>query len=153
MATLLGTDTYKKETSTDPSARANGQVTSGTVVEFTAQYTTLATEASGDVLPIFVLPVGAYFRSLEVSTDGVGGTAVIITSVGDLASAARYATGDLALTAASTNPLPMLMLGAIGVTPFAVTAGDAQTLTCTLTGTFPMTAGKLITFIGTYRMP
>lgn len=149
----FNTTEYAGQISTLHSGLPNGNKVSGQLCEFFTTYTTTGTEAAADIIAIVKLPVGAIFRFMEVATDGCGGTSVVLTSIGDLASAARYATGDLALTAASTNPLPMLMLGANAVSPFVVTSGDAQVLTGTLAGTLPMTAAKTITFRGVYLLP
>jgi len=133
--------------------RVEGQRLTGDMRFLRAVYTTGVTEVATDTVSFCDLPIGSYLIPwlTWVSTDGVGGTSVIFTSFGDSGDVARYATADLALTAAG-GPLVLTPLNAILITPFAVTAA-AKTLRGALAGTFPMTAGKKIVLNAVFRMP
>jgi len=152
MATLLGTDTYQKQASTNPAAQPLGQTISGDVQEITGTYTILGTEATNDVLPLFKLPVGAILRDMWVSTDGVGGTSVIFSEVGDAGNADRYATTDIALTAAGIE-IKMTATATQALTPFVIDSAANQTVTGTITHGGAPTAGKLVVVRAEYRMP
>lgn len=152
MATLLGTDTYQKQASTNPAARPDGQLVSGDIAEITGTYTILGTEASGDVLPLFKLPIGAVLRDMYVTTDGVGGTSVLFSEIGDAGDADRYATTDIALTAAAIET-KMTARNTNALAPYAVASAANQTVTGTITHSGAPTAGKLIVIRAQYRMP
>jgi len=153
MATLLGTDTFQKQASTNPGARPLGQVISGDVQEITGTYTTTAADAAADIIPLFKLPVGAILRDMYVTTDGIGGTGFIFSSIGDAGDDDRYATTDIALTAAGIE-IKMTARNTNALAPFAVDTAANQTVTGTLaSGSGTVTAGKLIVIRASYRMP
>lgn len=156
MAALLGTDLYQKQAASpkNPAARPNGQSVSGELVEFSAKYTILGSETSGDTLPIVTLPIGAILRpsSMQVSTDGVGGTSVVIASIGDAGSATRYSSTSVALTTAATNTA-VTEAAANALAPYAIASEANRTVVATITHSGAPTAGKLIVIRGLYRMP
>ena len=154
MATLLGTDTYQKQASTNPGARPSGQVVSGTVVEFFGTYTVTGAEVTGDTVPLIKLPIGAILRpsSVRISTDAIGGTTAVFTQIGDAGSAGRYSGTSIPLTAAQTETA-VTPTNAIAVTPFAVDTAANQTVVATMTHAGAPTAGKKIVVRGEYRMP
>ena len=152
MATLLGTDVFQRQTSTNPAARPDGQLVSGDIAEITGTYTVLGTETSGDTLPLFKLPIGAILRAMFVSTDAIGGTSALFSEIGDAGDADRYATTDIPLTAAQTETA-MAMTNAIAVTPYVIATAANQAVTGTITHSAAPTAGKKIVIRAQYRMP
>ena len=118
-----------------------------------AIYTTGVTEVATDVIQIARLPAGAILlpEKCWFFTDGVGGTAVVYTSIGDALDAARYATVDIALTAASTIPIFPTVLVALLLTRY-VMLPTSNVITALTAGTFPLTAGKKIVHHLEYRM-
>jgi hypothetical protein len=152
MATLLGTDTFQKQNSTNPAAKPDGSAISGDIREITGTYTCTGSELTGDTLPLFKLPIGASLREMYVSTDGVGGTSVIFSEIGDAGDADRYATTDIALTAAGVET-KMTARATNALAPFAVDTAANQTVTGTITHGGAPTAGKVIVLRASYRMP
>jgi hypothetical protein len=152
MATLLGTDLYRKETAGIQSALPAGQNLTGEHMQFQGTYTILGTEAAADILPIVKLPIGAQLTSLLVSTDAIGGTTVTFTGIGDAGSAQRYSSTAIPLTAAQSETA-MTKTNAICVTPFTIDTDANATILAVFGGTLPATAGKKITFRGFFRMP
>ena len=132
----------------------DGTKVTGDIRMLESIYTTDATEVTGAVIRIGVLPVGAYLlpEKCWAFSEGIGGTTIIATSIGDQADDDRYATADLALTAASTILLPFVPLAAILLARHKITAAS-NIITATLTGTFPATAAKKIIWHLEYRMP
>lgn len=151
---LFSTDIYTGQSSVNAKDRPLGSKVTGDIRMCEAIYTTGITEVATDVIQFAKLPVGAILlpEKCWFFTDGVGGTAVVFTSIGDALDAARYATVDIALTAASTVPIFPTVLVALLLTRFPVTA-TSNVITGTLAGTFPMTAGKKIVIHLEYRMP
>lgn len=108
-------------------------------------YTTTATEVTTDIIRWCVLPLGAKLlvEKCWFISEGVGGTSVIITSFGDEGDNARYATADIALTAASSATLAVTPLVANVLTRYTVVEAS-KTLVTPITGTFPMTINKKV---------
>ena len=150
---LLSTDVYTGQSSLNVKDRIEGQRVSGDIRMVEAIYITTALEITADVMQVVKLPVGAILlpEKCWCFTDGVGGTAVIYTSMGDALDAARYSTGDLALTAASTVPLLVVPTVALLLTRYVMLA-TSNVITFTTAGTFPLTAGKKIVHHLEYRM-
>lgn len=119
---------------------------------FEAIWTILGTEAVGDFIEFFDLPIGAYFLPEESRfiSDGIGGTSVTFTKIGDLVDDDRYTATAIALTAAGI--VAITPIGANLLDRFKVAAGS-QTIRGVLGGTLPATAGKRVKLIGKYRLP
>jgi hypothetical protein len=119
---------------------------------FESPYTTLGTEVANDTIDFFDLPIGAIFipEETRIVTDGVGGTGVTFSKLGDPLVDNRYWATAIPLTAAGVNV--MAGLGANLLARYKVAAGG-QSIRGTLAGTFPMTAGKKIVMHGKYRFP
>ena len=152
MATLLGTDTYQKQVSTNPGARPNGQLVSGEMFEFFGTYTCTGAEVTADVIPLIKLPIGAILRpgSVRISTDAVGGTSVVFSKIGDAGDDDRYTATSVALTAAGTE-LSLTLVNANVVAPFTIDSAANQTVLGTMTHSGAPTAGKKIVIRGLYR--
>ena len=105
---LLSTTVYALQSSLNAKDRVEGQRVSGDIRMFETDYTTTGLEVTADVMQVAQLPIGSILlpEKCWVWSEGIGGTAIIYTSMGDAVDAARYATGDLALTAASAAILP-----------------------------------------------
>lgn len=141
------------QASRNPKDRVEGQRVSGDHFIMEPKYTATGLEVTADVLQIAQIPVGALLLTEKCwfFTDGVGGTAIVFTSIGDALDAARYATSDIALTAASTVPIPIVTLPALLLARYPVLA-TSNIITATTAGTFPMTAGKIIVCHLEYRI-
>lgn len=154
MATLLGTDTYQKQASSNPAAKPEGQAISGELKEIFGTYTCTGAEVTADVIPLFKLPIGAILRpgTMRISTDAIGGTTAVFTQIGDAGSANRYSSTSIPLTAAQTETA-VTPTNAIAVTPFVVDTAANQTVLATMTHAGAPTAGKKIVVRALYRMP
>lgn len=141
------------QASRNPKDRVEGQRVSGDHFILEAKYTATAAEVTADVLQIGQIPVGSHLlpEKCWFFTDGVGGTSIIFTSIGDALDAARYATSDIALTAASTVPIMVVPTVALLLARYPVLA-TSNIITATTAGTFPMTAGKIIVCHLEYRI-
>ena len=129
--------------------RSASNISNGEVRVLTAEYkfgwkTGETAAASGDIVKLARLDPGITIFSNEivVYSEGIGGTSVTFTALGDQQTANRYSTTAVALTAA----------GWVNVTPaVATTIPDVlivkdvnDVLQATLGGTLPATAGKRI---------
>ena len=85
-------------------------------------------------------------------SEGIGGTTIILTSFGDEGDNARYATADIAVTAASSVILPATALVAGLLSRYVVVAASVN-IVSVMTGTFPATINKKIIGHFEYRMP
>jgi len=150
---LFSTDVYTGQSTVNARSRIEGQRVSGDIRMVEAIYTTTALEVTADTMQIAKLPAGAILlpEKCWFFTDGVGGTAVVYTSIGDALDAARYATVDIALTAASTIPIFPTVLVALLLTRY-VMLPTSNVITALTAGTFPLTAGKKIVHHLEYRM-
>ena len=117
-------------------------------------YTTTATEVTADIIRWCVLPLGAKLlvENCWFISEGTGGTSVIITSFGDEADNARYATADIALTAASSAKIAVTPLVANVLTRYTIVEAS-KTLVTPITGTFPLTINKKVVGHFEYFMP
>lgn len=120
--------------------RAEGQI-------FVAEpiYLTTALEVTSDIIRWYILPIGAKLlvENCWFISEGTGGTSVIITSFGDEGDNARYATADIALTAASSAKIAVTPLVANVLTRYTIVEAS-KTLVTPITGTFPMTVNKKV---------
>lgn len=117
-------------------------------------YTTTATEVTSDIIRWLWLPLGSKLLTEKCWfwSEGVGGTAVILTSFGDEGDNARYATADIAVTAASTATIAVTPLAAIMLPRYTIVEAS-KTLVTVVTGTLPMTISKRIIGHFEYLMP
>lgn len=136
--------------------RSASNISNGEVRVLTAEYkfgwkSGETAAASGDIVKLARLDPGIHVFSNEivVFSEGIGGTTVTFTALGDQQLANRYSTTAIALTAA----------GWVTVTPaVATTIPDVlivkdvnDVLQATLGGTLPATAGKRIWVRVKYR--
>jgi hypothetical protein len=108
-------------------------------------YTTTATEVTSDIIRWYIMPLGAKLlvEKCWMVSEGIGGTSVVATSFGDEADNARYATADIALTAASTAFIAFTPLIANVLTRYVIVEAS-KTLVTPVTGTFPLTIAKKV---------
>ena len=134
--------------------RVEGQMVTGDIRVLEATYTTTATEVSTDLVRFGILPIGAYLlpEKCWVFSEGTGGTTVVFTSIGDEADSARYATADIALTAASSAVISLTPLVAVMLTRPIITSAMVA-IVGVLSGTLPMTINKKVVIHLEYRMP
>jgi len=126
-------------------SRLKGRELTAAIMVAMVTHTVTAAEAAADVLNIIDLPVGCQLLTdqVKISNDAAGGTAAVISKLGDATDDDRYSATNVALTAAGI--VTVTPTNAIMVTPYRIELANV-TLKATLAGTFPMTAGKKITF-------
>jgi hypothetical protein len=110
-------------------------------------------EASGDIIQFGRLDPGITVQpdNMKILSEGIGGTAVTFTAVGDQQVPNRYSTTALPLTAAGFVPVVPIVTTTI---PEPVITKDVNDIIQgTLGGTLPVTAGKRIWLRVRYRMP
>lgn len=144
--------TYAAQIDGNPRNRIDASVGCGETRLLEVEYKVLATEASGDILKLYQLPAGAVVlpEKTVVFSEGIGGTSVTLTKIGDQGDDDRYSATAVALTAA----------GIVNVTPatFAtppnrvVIDSTNNVLQATLGGTLPATANKRFVVQVTYRL-
>lgn len=103
-----------------------------------------AAAASGDIVKLARLDPGITIFSNEivVYSEGIGGTTVTFTALGDQQTANRYTTTAIPLTAAGWAPVTPVVATTI---PDVVIVKDVNdVLQGTLGGTLPATVGKRI---------
>ena len=117
-------------------------------------YTTTATEVTTDIIRWIVMPLGAriLIENCWMISEGIGGTSVVATSIGDEADDDRYATTDIALTAASSAKIAVTPLVANVLTRYTIVEAS-KTIISPITGTFPLTISKKVVFHIEYLMP
>jgi hypothetical protein len=150
----LDSDIMAAQVNISPRYRPEGQKVTGDLRVCEATYTTTALEVTNDIIRWVSLPVGAivFIDKCWLFSEGIGGTAIIATSFGDQLDNARYATADIALTAASSAILPFTPLTTVILTRY-VTLSTSNILVTPITGTFPATVSKKIVGHFEYRMP
>lgn len=150
---LINTVEMAGQASLNVKDRVEGQKISGDLRIAETTWLTTGAEVTADVLQIARLPVGAilYPEKCWFVSEGIGGTAIVFTSIGDALDAARYATVDIALTAASTVPIFLTVLVPLFLTRYVMLA-TSNIITATTAGTFPPTAAKKVICHLEYRM-
>lgn len=151
---LINTDVMAGQIDVNLRNRVEGQRVTGDLRICEATWLTTGAEVTADVLQIAKLPVGAILfpEKCFFVSEGIGGTAIVFTSIGDALDAARYATVDIALTAASTVPIFLTVLVPLFLTRYVMLA-TSNVITATTAGTFPPTAAKKVLCHLEYRMP
>jgi hypothetical protein len=128
--------------------RADANVAMGELRESTFEYKfgwkAGVVEASGDILQLGRLDpnVVVHADDITVLSEGIGGTTITFTAVGDQQSANRYSTTAIPLTAAGYAKL--VPVPATTVPEVKIASGVNDVLQGTLGGTLPATAGKRI---------
>jgi hypothetical protein len=108
------------------------------------EYAFVGTEASGDILKLGQLPPGVTIvNKMELVSEGIGGTTVTFTAIGDQQTANRYTTTAVPLTAATAGAAITPVI-ANTVPPVTITKDVNDVIQGTLGGTLPATAGKRI---------
>jgi hypothetical protein len=109
------------------------------------EYAFVGTEASGDILKLGQLPPGVTIMADEIKlqSEGIGGTTVTFTAIGDQQTANRYTTTAVPLTAATAGAA-ITPVVANTIPPVVITKDVNDVIQGTLGGTLPATAGKRI---------
>jgi hypothetical protein len=161
MPNTLNTQTYLDQTSGNPRKRLDSQVASGDIRWIEIPYVTTGAEGAGDILNVYQLNNGVVVLPEQswVASEGIGGTAITISKLGDAVDDDRYGTA-IALTAAGVvSPLTYNLAASI-ITRTPTNSGDVlagtpatNVLKATLAGTFPATANKKVIFGIAFRLP
>jgi hypothetical protein len=125
---------------------ANGESRTATL-----EYKFVGTEASGDILKLGRLDPGVTVLAdeMKILSEGIGGTSVTFTAIGDQQTANRYSTTAAALTAAGY--VAVTPVAATTIPEVAITRDVNDVIQGTLGGTLPATAGKKIWVRVRYR--
>jgi len=132
--------------------RAASNVANGDLREATLEYKFIGTEASGDILKFGRLDPGVTVQSdnMKLLSEGIGGTTVTLTAIGDQQTANRYTTTAVAATAAGFVAITPAV--ATTIPEVTITQGTNDVIQGTLGGTLPATAGKRIWLRVRYRL-
>lgn len=153
MALLTGTNTQQRQAAAlkNPAATPTADVIGAQRLDFSGTYTVTGSEATGDQIPVVVLPIGAQLipESVRVSTDGAAGTSTAIAKLGDAGDDDRYSATAITITGAVTATA-VTATNAITLTPYVVATEANRTVLATITHAGAPTAGKLIHFKGQY---
>jgi hypothetical protein len=128
--------------------RADSGVAMGEIRESTYEYKfgwkAGVIEASGDILQLGQLDNGVVVHAddITVLSEGIGGTTVTFTAVGDQQTANRYTATAIPLTAAGYAKL--VPAPATTIPEVKITGGTNDVIQGTLGGTLPATPGKRI---------
>ena len=143
--------TYAAQIDGNPRNRIDASVMSAEVRFTEIEYKILGTEASGDILKLVQLQNGVivYPEQSLVISEGIGGTGVTLTAIGDQAKANRYSASAVALTAAGVVPLTVVAADRAAPVKTDSTNNVIQT---TLGGTLPATVGKKFWLKLAYRI-
>lgn len=156
MATL-NTDVATAQASPNVKDRVDGNSVTGQIRYAEAVFTTPAAPstllASGDVINIVTLPVGAIVLPERswVANEALAGTSTVISKIGDSADDDRYSATSISLVSA----------GSVAVTAAAATSvvvrtpvtKDTNTLKATVTFTGAVTTGVKVRFSIAYILP
>lgn len=151
MATI-NSATYDAQFGENPRYRLDNSVLTAEVRFAEIEYVVKGTEAANDVINLCDLPIGAmvYPEHCAVVSEGIGGTGVTFSKVGDAKVLDRYSAAALALTAAGW--VPFVVVPANRIAPFVIDS-ETKTIKATLVGTLPATAGKKVRVRIGYRLP
>ena len=132
--------------------RAASNVANGDLREATLEYKFGGTEASGDILKFGRLDPGVTVQSdsMKLLSEGIGGTTVTLTAIGDQQTANRYTTTAVAATAAGFVAITPAV--ATTIPEVTITQGVNDVIQGTLGGTLPATVGKRIWLRVRYRL-
>jgi hypothetical protein len=143
--------TYAAQIGGNPRNRVDASVLSAEVRFAELAYAFTGTEAVGDILLFGQLQNGCiiYTELCALISEGIGGTTVTLTKVGDALVDNRYSNAALAATAAGY--VPFVVIPANRSVPY-VLADGGNVIQATLGGTLPATAGKRIWLKMAYRI-
>jgi hypothetical protein len=143
--------TYDAQIGGNPRNRIDASVLSAEVRFAELEYAIKGTEAAGDILKLGQIQNGVvvYPEQSAVISEGIGGTAVTLTAIGDQASANRYSSAAVALTAAGFVPLTVIAANRAAMAKIDSTNNVIQ---ATLGGTLPATTGKKFWLKLAYRI-
>jgi hypothetical protein len=147
----LNSATYAAQIDGNPRNRLDASVMSAEVRFAEIEYKIVGTEASGDILKLVQLQNGVivYPEQSAVISEGIGGTGVTLTAIGDQAKANRYSATAVALTAAGV--VPLTVIAANRAAPVK-TDSTNNVIQATLGGTLPATVGKKFWLKLAYRI-
>jgi hypothetical protein len=147
----LNSATYAAQIDGNPRNRLDASVMSAEVRFAEIEYKILGTEASGDILKLFQIQNGVivYPEQSAVISEGIGGTGVTLTAIGDQAKANRYSAAAVALTAAGV--VALTVIAADRAAPVR-TDSTNNVIQATLGGTLPATVGKKFWLKLAYRI-
>lgn len=105
MATLLTNVSTEQDTPSSPVNRLEGNLLTGKVVTEIITYTTTNAEVTADVIKLTTLPAGSRILVdlCRAACVALGGTSVVIDSLGTTTTATELATADIAVTAAADS--------------------------------------------------
>ena len=136
--------------------RNNGDLTHGDVRFAEATYTATGTEAaSGDTIEVCVLPVGAVPvpELWRVSNEALmGGSSVLINTLGDTSDTDRYSTNSISINSSSAGSAAVTPNVAASVLPRHTVTEATQNVVATISRTNALTAGKKISFHIAYKL-
>jgi hypothetical protein len=143
--------TYDAQIGGNPRNRLDASVMSAEVRFAEIEYKILGTEASGDILKLFQIQNGVivYPEQSAVISEGIGGTGVTLTAIGDQAKANRYSASAVALTAAGVVALTVIPADRVAAVK---TDSTNNVIQATLGGTLPATVGKKFWLKLAYRI-
>jgi hypothetical protein len=136
--------------------RNNGDLTHGDVRFAEATYTATGTEAaSGDRIEVCVLPVGAVPvpELWRVSNEALmGGSSVLINTLGDASDADRYSNISISINSSGTGSAAVTPNVAASVLPRHTVTEATQRVVAAISRTNALTAGKKISFLIAYKL-
>ena len=152
MPATLKSEYYKNQTDELVRYRAASNIANGEFREATLEYKFTGAEASGDILQFGRLDPGVTVQSdnIKLLSEGIGGTTVTLTALGDQQTANRYSTTAVAATAAGF--VPVVPVPATTIPEVTITKDVNDVIQGTLGGTLPATAGKRIWLRVRYRL-
>jgi len=105
MATLLTNVSTQQDANTGPANRLEGNLLTGRLVTEIITYTCTAAEVTADIIKLTTLPAGARLLvdQWRVACAALGGTSVVIDSIGTTTTANELSTTDIAVTAAADS--------------------------------------------------
>ena len=153
MPATLKSEYYANQVNELVRYRSASNIANGEFREATLEYKFLGSEVSGDFLQFGRLDPGVTVQSdnIKLLSEGIGGTTVTLTALGDQQVANRYSTTAIAATAAgyvAVVPVP-----ATTIPEVVIISGVNDVIQGTLGGTLPATVGKRIWLRIRYRMP
>lgn len=147
----LNSATYAAQIDGNPRNRLSASVLNAEIRIAEVEYKFTGAEATGDILNLVQLPNGTivYTEHSAVSSEGIGGTTVTFTKIGDAVDDDRYSATAVALTAAGF--VPLTVIAANRAVPWVIDK-DTNLIKAVLGGTLPATAGKRIWLKLAYRV-
>lgn len=134
--------------------RVEGQKVTGEVRFAEATWTVPSTAVTtGDTIEVVTLPVGAVVipELSRTNSEGLGGTTVAISKIGDAADDDRYTASSVAVVSAGSTAWTPAQ--ATSVVPRYATTQDTSVVLATLTHGGAPIAGKRLSFLIAFRLP